>query len=479
MIASAQGIANNRVIAIQQTIGDIVTSYNEQDFKKMQRPWATVGRLVLSKKMLRAQFGPYYEKWGPAEIDTIIFRSEYSVNAHLRFPQHPEQRDILSFYFKENGKIMGMGFGYPDFYYQDAGGLIIDGPLSDQMTSDIDSIIDAHAEDKGGRYFSGCVLLHNSKGPLYQQCHGTTTIPSDNQLDDNSMFLLASCSKQFTAMAIMMLAEKDQLNYDDPVQKHLPIFPYEDITILHLLTHTSGLPDYISWYSKKWDPSIQVTNELIFSHLVEQKPKVHFKVNEAHQYSNTNYVLLSLILTKVSGLSYGDFLKSHVFDPLGMKRTVVIARRTADSIPTNYAYGYVYDREHKTYVLPDSMASSQMVSYMGQVTGDDGVSTCIQDLRLWNQAINNHTLIRAETMRRAITPHVLNNGQPVNYGFGFSLRNGDGLEPVIFHTGGWPGYSTINLYLPERDLNIMVLSNNGYGKFTKMTDAILFRFLEP
>lgn len=472
----AQSVSYERHL---QAIEEVVTGYSLQDFGRMKKPWGILGKVIIREKALEREYGPFFAKYGPATIDTVIFESIYTGTAQLRFTSHPKKRSFFRFNFNEKGKIQGFGWGYPTFVYRARDTDIAKAPRSaEEKYSTIDSIVRRYARPAPPRNFNGCLLVTDGEDILYQGCEGLARWEPEQALNDSSMFLLASCSKQFTAVAIMMLEEEGLVEYDQLVKQYLPDFPYPGVTIEHLLTHTSGIPDYFPLMAKHWDASKFATNQDILNLLSERKPKAFFEPNEAFSYSNTGYTMLSLIIEKVSGMSYGEFITTHIIEPLEMPHTAVVARRSSGQVPDNYAWGHVYSRESGSYVLPDSLESYQYVHYLDAITGDDGVSSSLLDLHRWNQALRNHELVSQTSMARAYGPHRLADGVETDYGYGFLLKNGAGIEPMIYHTGGWPGYSTMILNLPEQELSVILLSNNGYESFSFLVDEIVAFLLE-
>ncbi len=455
-----------------QSVITVVDGINQQDYHLMQKPWVFLGKVFISNKMLRKEFQPFTLQYGLAEIDTIVFSSIYNGTAQLKFKQFPEKRSFLTFNFSKNGKIEGLGFGYPIFIYKNQSSPSSQ-PLSFiEKRNSIDSIFLKYANKKAPNDFSGCIMVTDGDSILYKASNGFSNFENKTPNNDSSIFLLASCSKQFTAVAIMQLREKGKLNLDDKVQTYLPLFPYENITIEHLLTHTSGLPDYFELLKKHWDKTKFATNDDVLALLNKHKPKLMFMANEHFNYSNTGYVILSLLIEKIAEKSYAEYLKQNVFDPLKMQHTLVYHRRAQGDTLQNYAKGYVYSKANNKYMLPDSIKSYQYTLYMDKITGDDGVSTCLDDIRIWNQALQNHVLINQNSTELVYTNHKLNNNSETGYGYGFMLKKGDGIEDIFYHTGGWPGYTSLILRLAERDETIVVLSNNSFEHFDFLVDEI-------
>lgn len=455
-----------------RAVETVIDGYNQQNYHLMQKPWGLLGKVLISSSMLRKEFQPFYTKYGTAEIDTIVFSSLYNGTAQLTFAPFPEKRTFLTFNFSKKGKIEGMGFGYPLYIYKREQILPNKWLSAEEKRIKIDSIVSNYTKSKAPDDFSGCILVTDGAEVLYKTCLGYADVDNQSVNNEQTMFLLASCSKQFTAVAIMQLLEQGKLKLDDDVQSILPQFPYVGITIEHLLTHTSGLPDYFPLLSNHWDKTKYATNADVLKLLNEYKPRLLFNVNEHFNYSNTGYVILSLVIEKISGMSYGDYLAKHVFEPLKMNRTSVYHRRAQGDTLANYAKGYLYSKKHKRYMFPDSLERYQYTTYMDKITGDDGVSSCLPDLKIWNEALQQRLLINETSTQLIYSKHILNDGSESSYGYGFMLRKGDGIEDVYYHTGGWPGYSTMILRFAERDESIIVLSNNAYKHFDFLVDEI-------
>lgn len=181
-----------------------------------------------------------------------------------------------------------------------------------------------------GKFNGNALILKNGK-LVYQGAFGLRSIDPIDSLSINSAFRLTSVSKQFTAMAIMMLKEDKKLTYDQDIQQIFPELPYEGVTIRHLLNHTSGLPDYIVLFNKYWKPEFKQHdprrfisgNEDIINMMIEKKPPMHFTPGEKFEYSNTGYVLLASIVKRISGQPFEDFLKERLFDLVRMDNTCV------------------------------------------------------------------------------------------------------------------------------------------------------------
>lgn len=214
-----------------------------------------------------------------------------------------------------------------------------DKKTTDPLVASIDSVMQSVVDTAR---FNGNVLVARKGEVIYRKSFGPSNFYTGEMLNDSSMFELASVSKAFTAMAIMMLKEQGKLNYEDDVTKYLPELGSKGMTIRHFLTHTSGIADYEEVMLKDgWDVKKIAHNDDIIATFKRVKPAVVFNPGEKWEYSNTAYAMLATIVGRVSGKSYGDFLSENVFTPLDMKRTRTYNTRRSGEVIPNYAYGFV------------------------------------------------------------------------------------------------------------------------------------------
>lgn len=445
------------------SIESFTKAYNAQNYSQIQKPLDFVGRTFISKKKLKKEYVPFFQEYGILMIDTVAFGSIYHATATFKSSLKPGRRIFMSFNFNEKGKIQGFGFGYPSMIYRKQTGSRSEKYASSNYQQ-IDSLVKMRTR------FNGCVLVSGDNNIFYERNQGFSNFDKQTPLNESTAFLLASCSKQFTAAGVMILREEGKLRLEDPVKNYISEFPYENVTIEHLLTHTSGLPDYMQLIQKYSDKSHFVTNEAVMKLLIEHPQKLAFTPDTQFQYSNTGYVVLSLILENVSGMSYKTFMETRIFKPLGMNRSLVYNRRAGQEFMDNYALGYVFS--NGKYVLPDSLPSYKYVTYMDGITGDDGISSCVTDLKTWTEAFNAGKIVSAESRNLMYTSHRLQDGSETNYGFGFMVRKGPAVEDVIFHSGSWPGYATMIVHLPEQNESIFILSNTEY-EMSFLTDEII------
>jgi CubicO group peptidase (beta-lactamase class C family) len=311
--------------------------------------------------------------------------------------------------------------------------------------------------------FNGAILVAEKGKPIYQQALGYADYNTKRMLNDSSVFELASVSKQFTAMGIMILKDRKLLSYENNIKKYFPQLPYDNITIRNLLTHTAGIPSYEDQFEKNWDRKKIAFNKDVIDMLSQRKDTLFFKPGSKWRYSNTGYALLASIIEKVSGMSYNDFMAVNVFRPLGMNHTFIYnSRRTTKKFPENYALGFVYSDSLKRYVLPDELPAFDMVYYLDGIVGDGCVNSTIGDLFKWDRALNSNKLVSRAALDEMLSPLVQTSPTDSTsfYGFGVGIQPKSDKGKIISHTGGWPGYRTLLMRRTAMDETIIILSNS-------------------
>ena len=279
---------------------------------------------------------------------------------------------------------------------------------------------------------------------------------------EDSIFELASVSKQFTAAAIMLLIKRGQLALSDELTKFFPENPYPGITIQHLLNHTSGLPDHEDWAMETLEDETTIPkNDLCVRFLRESGLKPEFAPGEQWEYSNTAYCLLAEIVKEVSGMPFEDFMRKEVFEPCGMESTRVCHIRI-DGVPfVNFARGLVFHEGR--YRIPDELEDCREVVLLDGEAGDGFVYSNIFDLWKWDRALRNETLFTKEDQALMFAPGRLNSGEIATdddgdgYGFGWFLSDDPALGKILSHSGGWPGYATWLLRGVDTDRMMAVL----------------------
>lgn len=286
-------------------------------------------------------------------------------------------------------------------------------------------------------------------------------------IDASTGFRLASFTKQFTAMAVMLLVQDGRLRYDDRLTRIFPDFPEyaRAITVRHLLTHTSGLPDYEELMEGgQWTEDRQIQDAEVLA-LLKRRASPKFAAGTSWAYSNSGYVMLGLIVAKVSGVPFAEFLRQRIFEPLHMNRTLVYVKGGGDSVP-NRAFGHT--KQANRFVETDQSATSA-------TQGDGGAYSNLEDLAKWDRALEQHVMLGAAEMKPALTAvrladgsetqwpaapgdDNLNPGKPVAYGFGWFLDPHDG-RTRMWHSGSTRGFSTVIERFPAEKLTVVVLCN--------------------
>ena len=326
-------------------------------------------------------------------------------------------------------------------------------------TIDYDKFLDGQAKHFN---FNGNVLVAEKGKIVFKQSYGFANYDSKRLLNDSSVFELASVSKQFTAMSILLLMEKGKLKLTDSLRQYFPELPYSGITIRHMLTHTSGLPDYESKMNEKWDRSKIAFNKDMIAFLATEKIPVNFQPGTRWEYSNTAFALLATIVEKVSGQTFTQFLAENIFTPLGMLHSRIYnTRRSLKDTIANYAYGYAYDDSLKKYFLPDSLADLNFVFYLDGIQGDGVVNSTTADLLKWDRALKNHTLLSEAIQNEMLKgQELMDTINKSFYGYGVMVGKNEAGN-FIAHSGGWPGYITFLTRYVDTDRTIIVLSNNS------------------
>ena len=310
--------------------------------------------------------------------------------------------------------------------------------------------------------FNGNVLVAEKGNIVLQRSYGYASFEDQRSLNDSSVFELASVSKQFTATGILLLKDRGSLKLTDSLRKYFPELPYSGITLWHMLTHTSGLPDYFWAMIEKWDRSKIAFNNDVIAFLAKEKMPLLFEPGKKWEYSNTAYMLLASIIEKVSGQTFTNFLAENIFQPLGMMHTRIYnTRRSSGDTIANYAYGYTFNDSLNRYLLPDSLPDMSFVIYMDGMQGDGTVNSTTGDLLKWDRAVKNHSLLKDETQKEMLKGQaIIDTVKNSMYGYGVFMEKND-LGNIISHAGGWPGYATFLARNIEKDQTYIILSNNN------------------
>lgn len=310
--------------------------------------------------------------------------------------------------------------------------------------------------------FNGNVLVAKNGKIIYERAIGWADHLHRDSLKINSVFELASVSKPFTATAIMMLVEDGKLRLNQNVKEFYPDFPYDSITVELLLTHRSGMMNYVYfvdnlWKSQKKNERIGITNQEVMDLIAEHKPKPYMKPNRSFHYNNSNYMVLAAIIEKVSGQKYSEFMAKNIFMPLGMKNTAVYSKAEYDKIPVDVVG---HDRTWRRSVAQN---------FLDGPVGDKGVYSTIHDLYLFDRAMRKNKLLKSQTLDSVYAAHNPMQRGHFNYGYGWRTFENE-KNKVVYHTGWWHGFRHIYLRQLDKDITVILLSNLTNGSLLKLDD---------
>lgn len=299
----------------------------------------------------------------------------------------------------------------------------------------------------------GCALAVMKDGQLiYKRGYGLANLEHNIPMSPASILDTGSVSKQFTAMAVALLAEQGRVSLDDDIRKYLPEIPQYQapITIRHLIHHTSGIRDYLTLMSIAGmrDDDHYVDGEVM--NLLSRQRELNFKPGSEFLYSNSGYFLLSQIVKRASGKSLREFADEHIFRPLGMTRTEFYDDHT--KIVRNRAASY----------LPRKGGGFQIAATTLDMVGDGNVFTCVEDLFLWDQNFYQNKLGKggAALINQAQTTGTLNSGDKIDYAFGLVAGEYRGLR-VIEHGGAFIGYRAMTMRFPDQRFSVIMQCNLG------------------
>ncbi len=314
---------------------------------------------------------------------------------------------------------------------------------------------------------------------LAEQGYGLANLETRTAIGPDTDFRLASFTKQFTAMCIMLLVHDGKLRYDDTLTKIFPGFPAygSKITVRMLLTHTSGLKDYEDLYSAQFpgadDSNIPQIKDAQILALMEQQSTTDFPPGTQWRYSNTGYAMLAMIVEKVSGKPFSDFLHERIFAKLGMTNTLAY-EKGKNEVP-HRALGYT--KRDGAWTEADQSSTSS-------VLGDGGIYSNVEDLAKWDRALREHTLLSAAEMKPALTPVKVaggaktDDGGPTEYGFGWFLDPYKGRKRM-WHSGTTTGFRTYIERFTDGGLTIIILCNRDDLKPGKLAEQVADLYAEP
>jgi len=314
--------------------------------------------------------------------------------------------------------------------------------------------------------FNGNVLVAKKGKIVYENAFGWANYLTRDSLKLNSQFELASVSKTLTSTAILMLMERGKLKLEQNVKEFFPNFPYDGITIRLLLTHRSGMMNYVYFtddiYRKQHINQQKGLNNAQEMDLIAQyKPAPFNKPNVRFLYNNSNFMVLGAIIEKVSGMPYALFMKENIFNPADMTHTAVYSKAVYAKIPVDVVG---HDRNSWRYSVAQN--------FLDGPVGDKGIYSTVADLFLFDRALRSGRLIKQATQDSAYTDRNPMLRGHFNYGYGWRLFEAPG-QKVVYHTGWWHGFRHIFLRDMKNDVTIVLLGNMVNGSLLHLDE--LFR----
>ena len=309
--------------------------------------------------------------------------------------------------------------------------------------------------------FHGAVLVAKNEKIVYENQIGTADFKKKTPLNKESVFQLASVSKQFTAAAIMLLNERNQIKLTDTVNTYFPDFPYKAVTIKNLLNHTAGLPKYFWIAEHEWQQEKAPTNSEMMEFLESTDVKRYFKPGRNFDYSNTGYFVLASIVEKISGTSFSSFLKKNIFEPLQMDHSYVYSFEN-DAIREHQLDGYRLYRGWRHVKIPSTVNDA--------IVGDKNIYTTAEDLFKWTKGLNSGSFLTKQSLALMYSKGESVYGKKIPYGFGFRIDTKG--ENSIYHYGKWNGFSTgLTNYL-EDNLVVIVLEHTSFNALKSLNRKI-------
>ncbi|MGF7231604.1 serine hydrolase domain-containing protein [Arachidicoccus sp.] len=294
-----------------------------------------------------------------------------------------------------------------------------------------------------GSHFNGEILIAKNGQIVYEDYKGTADFRYHTPITPHTALHLASISKTLTGMTILHLWDEGKLSLDDNIQKFFPQFPYQGITIKMLLSHRTGLPNYVYFMEKGYPRNKYATNQDVINFMIVNKPKITSLPNRAFQYCNTNFLILASIIEKVTHQPFPRFMKDSVFQVLGMHDTYVFSiKDTANYNPT-----YQGNR-------PFPMTNVDCTY------GDKNIYSTVRDLLKWDRSLYLHTFIKASTLKMAFTPQSHEHKSMHNYGLAWrTYFNPLTKDSIIYHNGYWHGSNNVFMHLMQDTATIILLGN--------------------
>jgi len=307
-----------------------------------------------------------------------------------------------------------------------------------------DMVSDFVEKNLSAKHFNGGILVAKNGVPVYERYTGFSNLRTKDSMTAETPLQVASTGKTLTAAAILKLVQEGKIGLDDPLERFFPNFPYPGVTVKMLLNHRSGLPNYLYYFEHfKWKRNIPATNQDVLNTLYQWHPPLTSLTGKHFTYCNTNYVLLALIIEKVSGVSYPQYMKDNFFIPLQMNSTFV--KTQADSANVVYSY-----KANGGIWMPD---------FSDGPYGDKNIYSTCRDLLKWDQALYDGRIIRQDLLDSAFKGYSFEKPGVKNYGLGWHLLLLPNNKKVVYHNGKWHGFTSAFARLTDEHVTIIMTSN--------------------
>jgi len=323
----------------------------------------------------------------------------------------------------------------------------------------LEATVDSLLQEKYPLNAPGATFLISKNGNIiYEKAFGLANLELNVPMQTENIFEIGSMTKQFTAISILMLMERGKLNLNDEITKFIPDYPTlgKTITIHHLLTHTSGIKNYTSMKKIKGIAK----NDLTPLELIDffKNESMDFEPGEQFKYNNSGYIILGYIIELLSEQNYASFVEENIFKKLNMLSS---SYATHTKVIKNKASGY-----HKR----DDYIKSMHISYTLPYSAGSLMSN-VDDMLKWQEAIKNNQLISKAATEKAFTNYTLNNGEHINYGYGWHIKELNGIS-IREHGGSIFGFKSMGVYLPNADIYVIGLNNCDCNSPTEITREI-------
>lgn len=330
-------------------------------------------------------------------------------------------------------------------------------------TSSFDSLtihrIDTFFQKKNkARKFNGNVLFRKGD-KIFKKSYGYANFRKKVPLSDSSRFQLASVSKPITAVAVMMLVNEGKINLTDSLHHFFPELPYKGITVQMLLSHRSGLSNYMYFTDDIWpDKDVSLCNDQLLDSLEKYHPDPYYSPDKKYNYCNTNYYLLARIIEKATEQHFESWMAQHLFDPLKMNNTLVYSNMDYHSIQGVAIGSNAYFKHKQNF-------------YLNGIVGDKGVFSTTEDLLKLDLALNKNKLLPDSLLQVMYTPCSQLDSKGKSYGLGWRIRPTEAYD-IIFHNGWWRGYRSYFVRIPKEEATIIILTNSTSGGYLSQSELI-------